>query len=117
MDIFKAFTFEAAHMLPQVPEGHKCKRLHGHSFRAEIHVTGPVEEKGWVVDFAEIKEAWQPMHGVLDHHYLNEVEGLENPTSENIARWIWAGLKPGLPGLSKIVLHETCEAGCIYTGD
>jgi 6-pyruvoyltetrahydropterin/6-carboxytetrahydropterin synthase len=117
MDIFKAFTFEAAHMLPQVPEGHKCKRLHGHSFRAEIHVTGPVEEKGWVTDFAEIKEAWQPMHGVLDHHYLNEVKGLENPTSENIARWIWVRLKPDLPGLSKIVLHETCEAGCIYMGD
>ena len=117
MDIFKAFTFEAAHMLPQVPEGHKCKRLHGHSFRVEIHVTGPVEEKGWVMDFAEIKEAWQPMHGVLDHHYLNEVKGLENPTSENIARWIWVRLKPDLPGLSKIVLHETCEAGCIYMGD
>ncbi len=117
MDIFKAFTFEAAHMLPQVPEGHKCKRLHGHSFRAEIHVTGRVGEKGWVMDFAEIKEAWQPMHGVLDHHYLNEVKGLENPTSENIARWIWVRLKPDLPGLSKIVLHETCEAGCIYMGD
>ena len=117
MDIFKVFTFEAAHMLPQVPEGHKCKRLHGHSFRAEIHVTGPVEEKGWVVDFAEIKEAWQPMHGVLDHHSLNAVKGLENPTSENIARWIWVRLKPDLPGLSKIVLHETCEAGCIYMGD
>ena len=69
------------------------------------------------MDFAEIKEAWQPMHGVLDHHYLNEVKGLENPTSENIARWIWVRLKPDLPGLSKIVLHETCEAGCIYTGD
>jgi len=117
MDIFKAFTFEAAHMLPQVPEGHKCKRLHGHSFRVEIHVTGPVEEKGWVMDFAEIKEAWQPMYGVLDHYYLNEVKGLENPTSENIARWIWVRLKPDLPGLSKIVLHETCEAGCIYMGD
>ncbi|MBL6935858.1 MAG: 6-carboxytetrahydropterin synthase QueD [Alphaproteobacteria bacterium] len=117
MDIFKAFTFEAAHMLPQVPEGHKCKRLHGHSFRAEIHVSGPVDEKGWVMDFADIKEAWQPLHAVLDHHYLNEVEGLENPTSENIARWIWARLKPELPGLSKIVLNETCEAGCIYEGE
>lgn len=104
-------------MLPQVPEGHKCKRLHGHSFRAEIHVSGPVDEKGWVMDFADIKEAWQPLHAVLDHHYLNEVEGLENPTSENIARWIWARLKPELPGLSKIVLNETCEAGCIYEGE
>ncbi|MDP7543242.1 MAG: 6-carboxytetrahydropterin synthase QueD [Alphaproteobacteria bacterium] len=116
MDIFRAFTFEAAHMLPEVPEGHKCRRLHGHSFRAEIHVTGPVDEKGWVMDFAEITQAWQPLHDVLDHHYLNEVEGLENPTSENIARWIWERLKPELPGLSKITLHETCEAGCIYEG-
>ncbi|MEE1562483.1 MAG: 6-carboxytetrahydropterin synthase QueD, partial [Alphaproteobacteria bacterium] len=107
---------EAAHMLPEVPEGHKCRRLHGHSFRAEIHVTGPVDEKGWVMDFAEITQAWQPLHDVLDHHYLNEVEGLENPTSENIARWIWERLKPELPGLSKITLHETCEAGCIYEG-
>ncbi|MEE1562801.1 MAG: 6-carboxytetrahydropterin synthase, partial [Alphaproteobacteria bacterium] len=73
MDIFRAFTFEAAHMLPEVPEGHKCRRLHGHSFRAEIHVTGPVDEKGWVMDFAEITQAWQPLHDVLDHHYLNEV--------------------------------------------
>ena len=117
MDIFKAFTFEAAHMLPQVPDGHKSKRLHGHSFRAEIHGSGPVDEKGWVMDFADIKEAWQPLHAVLDHHYLNEMEGLENPTSENIARWIWARLKPELPGLSKIVLNETCEAGCIYEGE
>jgi 6-pyruvoyltetrahydropterin/6-carboxytetrahydropterin synthase len=117
MDIFKAFTFEAAHMLPAVPEGHKCKRLHGHSFRAEIHVSGPVDEKGWVMDFADVKEAWQPLHAVLDHHYLNEIEGLENPTSENIARWIWERLKPDLPGLSKIVLNETCEAGCIYEGE
>ena len=117
MDIFKAFTFEAAHMLPQTPEGHKCRRLHGHSFRAEIHVTGAVDEKGWIMDFADIKEAWRPLYAVLDHHYLNEVEGLGNPTSENIARWIWARLKPELPGLSKIVLHETCEAGCIYQGE
>ena len=117
MDIFKAFTFEAAHMLPQTPEGHKCRRLHGHSCRAESHVTGAVDEKGWIMDFADIKEAWRPLYAVLDHHYLNEVEGLGNPTSENIARWIWARLKPELPGLSKIVLHETCEAGCIYQGE
>ena len=117
MDIFKAFTFEAAHMLTEVPEGHKCRRLHGHSFRAEVHVSGPVDEKGWVMDFADIKEAWLPIHADLDHHYLNEIKGLENPTSENIARWIWARMKPELPGLSKIVLHETCEAGCIYEGD
>lgn len=118
MDIFKAFTFEAAHHLPNVPDGHKCKRLHGHSFRAELHISGPIDgELGWVQDFADVKGAFQPLYDRLDHHYLNEIEGLENPTSENIARWIWRKLKPELPGLSKIVLHETCTAGCVYRGE
>ncbi|MDX1933855.1 MAG: 6-carboxytetrahydropterin synthase QueD [Capsulimonadales bacterium] len=118
MDIFKVFTFEAAHRLPNVPPGHKCARLHGHSFRVELHVTGDVGgETGWVMDFADIKEAFRPIHERLDHYYLNEIEGLENPTSENIARWIWTRLKPRLPGLSRIVLHETCTSGCVYTGD
>ena len=118
MDIFKSITFEAAHRLPNVPEGHKCARLHGHSFRVEIHVSGPIDaQTGWVVDFADVKAAFKPLFAQLDHHYLNEIEGLENPTSEVIARWIWQRLKPALPGLSEIVLHETCTAGCRYTGD
>lgn len=118
MEIFKEFTFEAAHLLPKTPEGHKCRRLHGHSFRVAIHVKGNVgEESGWIIDFAEIKEAFQPIFKRLDHNYLNEVEGLENPTSENIARWIWKHLKPDLPQLCKIVLHETCDAGCVYHGE
>ena len=117
MEIFKAFTFEAAHRLPNVPEGHKCARLHGHSFRVEIHVRGPIgEQSGWVMDFAEIKAAFAPIYDRLDHHYLNEIEGLENPTSERLARWIWNSLAPDLPMLSKIVVHETCTTGCIYEG-
>lgn len=117
MDIFKEFTFEAAHRLPNVPPGHKCARLHGHSFRAEIHVRGGVDPKlGWVMDFADIKSAFQPFYDQLDHHYLNEVEGLENPTSENLARWIWDRLVPHLPGLSRVVVRETCTSGCLYTG-
>jgi 6-pyruvoyltetrahydropterin/6-carboxytetrahydropterin synthase len=117
MEIFKEFTFEAAHRLPNVPPGHKCARLHGHSFRAEIHVRGGVEpELGWVMDFADIKSAFQPFYDQLDHHYLNEVEGLENPTSENLARWIWDRLVPLLPGLSRVVVRETCTSGCVYTG-
>lgn len=118
VEIFKIFTLEAAHHLPNVPPGHKCRRLHGHSFRIEIHVAGPVEEKsGWIMDFADLSRAFQPVYEQLDHHYLNEIEGLENPTSEHLARWIWRRLKPGLPALSRVVVRETCTAGCIYRGE
>jgi len=118
MEIFREFGFEAAHRLPNVPPGHKCARLHGHSFRVELHARGVVAaESGWVMDFARIKEAFAPLHERLDHHYLNEIEGLENPTSENLARWIWRRLRPALPELSAIVVRETCATGCIYRGD
>jgi len=116
-EIFKEFTFEAAHRLPHVPAGHKCGRLHGHSFRLALHVAGPVEpESGWLMDFAELKERFAPLNDRLDHHYLNEIDGLENPTSENIARWIWDRLKPALPQLSQVVVQETCTSGAIYRG-
>ena len=118
MEIFKILRFEAAHLLPNAPEGHKCGRLHGHSYRVEVHVAGPVgEESGWVIDFAEIKAAFKPLLKQLDHRYLNEIEGLENPTSEVLVRWIWRRLKPELPGLSKLVLFETCTAGTVYRGE
>src|SRR5690606_1764938 len=98
MDIFKTFTIEAAHRLPNVPPGHKCARLHGHSFVVEVHVSGePGADSGWVMDFGDIKAAFRPLYERLDHHYLNEVEGLENPTSERLAVWIWERLKPALP--------------------
>jgi 6-pyruvoyltetrahydropterin/6-carboxytetrahydropterin synthase len=117
MEIFKVFTIEAAHRLPHVPPGHKCARLHGHSFRVEVHVRGRVgEHTGWVMDFADIKAAFQPLFDQLDHRYLNEVEGLSNPTSENLARWIWERLSPRLPLLSKVVVGETCTSGCGYRG-
>lgn len=118
MDVFKTFTFEAAHVLPNVPKGHKCARLHGHSFRVEVHVSGEVgDDTGWVMDFADIKQATDPVRDALDHRYLNDIEGLENPTSENVARYIWNALKPRLPALSKLVVHETCTAGCVYRGE
>ena len=95
MEIYKEFSIEAAHRLPHVPEGHKCARLHGHSFQVSIHVSGEVEpQAGWVMDFADIKAAFRPIYERLDHHYLNDISGLENPTSENLARWIWHELKP-----------------------
>ena len=118
MDVFRVFQVEAAHRLPNVPEGHKCARLHGHSFRIEVHVSGAVgEREGWVMDFADLKKTFRPLYEQLDHHYLNDIEGLENPTSENLAKWVWRRLAPELEGLSKIVVQETCNAGCAYYGE
>ncbi|MCE7976606.1 MAG: 6-carboxytetrahydropterin synthase QueD [Nitrospira sp. NTP1] len=118
MEIFREFTFEAAHLLPHVPENHKCRRLHGHSFRVQLHIRGEVDVvTGWIMDFSDIKKSFQPIHEQLDHRYLNDIEGLSNPTSENLARWIWKRLLPSLPLLSKVVVCETCTTGCIYTGE
>ena len=118
MEIFKAFHIEAAHRLPNVPEGHKCARLHGHSFLVRVSVDGPVgEHTGWVMDFADLKAAFRPLHDRLDHRYLNEIAGLENPTSEVLAAWIWRELRPALPGLAEIEVRETCTSGCIYRGE
>ena len=117
IEIWKEFGFEAAHRLPNVPAGHKCARLHGHSFVVEVHVRGPIDPTlGWVMDFAELKAAWKPLHEALDHNYLNDLPGLENPTSEVLATWIWARLAPSLPLLSRIVVRETCTSGCVYLG-
>ncbi len=118
MEIFKVFTFEAAHRLPNVPPEHKCSRLHGHSFVARVYLTGSVGERsGWVMDFAEVKAAFQPLCDQLDHNYLNDIAGLENPTSENIAKHIWGFLAPKLHGLSSVEVQETCTSGCIYRGE
>ena len=118
MEIYKDFTFEAAHRLPNVPEGHKCARLHGHSFRVRVTVQGPLQPRiGWVMDFADLKQAFRPILDQLDHRYLNEIAGLENPTSEELARWIWRALRPALPGLSAIEVRETCTSGCVYRGE
>ncbi|MBD8898687.1 6-carboxytetrahydropterin synthase QueD [Rhodanobacter sp. DHG33] len=115
MRIFKIFQIEAAHRLPNVPPGHKCARLHGHSFRVEVHVAGePDAHSGWVMDFADVKSAFAPLFEQLDHHYLNDIEGLENPTSEMLARWIFQRLAPRLPGLDEVVVHETCTSGASY---
>ena len=117
MDLFADFTFEAAHRLPNVPPEHKCARLHGHSFRVRVTVTGPVDQKlGWVIDFADVKRAFAPLDAMLDHRYLNEIEGLENPTSEVLAIWLWERLKPRLPMLSAVEVRETCTVGCTYRG-
>ena len=117
VEIFREFTFEAAHRLPLVPADHKCARLHGHSYRVAVHAAGPVDPAtGWLVDFGELKAAFEPISKRLDHYYLNEIDGLENPTSELLAQWIWNELAPALPVLSAITVRETCTSGCTYRG-
>lgn len=113
----REFTFEAAHRLPNVPEGHKCARLHGHSFRINLVCEGEVDERtGWLIDFAQIKQAFAPVYDQLDHRYLNDVEGLANPTAEHLAMWIWSKTKPRLPQLAEVGVAETCATGCVYRG-
>ncbi len=117
MEVFREFSFDSAHFLPLSPEGHKCRRLHGHTFHIGLHVGGPVDpERGWILAFADIEAAFDPLHEALDHRLLNDVEGLENPTSEHLAVWIWDRLTPSLPGLTRVVVKETCNSGCIYEG-
>ena len=117
MELFTDFRFEAAHLLPKVPEGHKCARLHGHSYHIRITIEGEVDpETGWIMDFDVISQAFDPLLQQLDHYYLNDIEGLENPTSENLCRWIWTRLKPALPELTEVEVRETCDAGCRYHG-
>ncbi|MFH0988982.1 MAG: 6-carboxytetrahydropterin synthase QueD [bacterium] len=118
MEIFEEFSFEASHRLPNVPDGHKCKQLHGHSYRVVVHLEGPVDPHvGWVVDFWDVGKICKPVIEKLDHRCLNDVEGLENPTSEYIARWIWDHVKPSMPLLNKVVVKESATSGCIYRGE
>lgn len=117
MELFKDFTFEAAHRLPNVPADHKCARLHGHSYQVTVHLEGDVDPTtGWVLDFGDISSAAKPVINELDHQYLNEIDGLENPTSEVLAAWLWDRLAPLLAQLSQISVRETCTAGCAYRG-
>lgn len=115
--LVKELRFEAAHRLPKVPPGHKCARLHGHSFKIELTVSGLVNpDTGWFIDYDVLEAVWRPLYEQLDHHYLNEIEGLENPTSEYLARFIWNRMKPALPALERVTVHETCDARCEYEG-
>lgn len=117
VELVKDFTFEAAHWLPNVPDGHKCRRIHGHSFRGQVSVLGPLDERtGWVMDFGDLRAAVQPILETLDHYLLNEIEGLENPTSEILCVWIWKRLQSSLPLLHRVTIQETCTSRCHYYG-
>ena len=116
-ELAKTFRFESAHRLPHVPDGHKCGRLHGHSFRFEVVVTGDLDaQTGWVLDYGDISDVVRPIVDALDHRYLNDIPGLENPTSEVLCAWLWQKLAGGLPGLSAITVRETCTTACTYRG-
>lgn len=117
VELVKDFRFEAAHYLPNLPDGHKCRRMHGHSFRGEIAVRGPIDpHTGWLIDFADLKQVVGPIVSRLDHFLLNEIDGLENPTSERLAMWIWEQIAPSLPQLHRVTIEETCTSRCNYFG-
>lgn len=117
VELVKDFRFEAAHFLPNVPEAHKCRRIHGHSYHGEVAVRGPLDPQlGWVMDFADLRGAIDPVVGALDHYLLNEIEGLENPTAEVLAVWIWRRLAPQLPNLYRVTIKETCTSRCHFFG-
>ena len=119
VELNRDYAFEAAHRLPKVAPGHPCARMHGHSFRFEVVVSGEIDpDKGWLLDFDQISSVVEPLvRGELDHRSLNDVPGLENPTSEMLCAWLWTRLSPLLPGFSAITVHETCTARCTYRGD
>lgn len=115
VELTKAFRFEAAHYLPKVPEGHRCARMHGHSYRVEVGVAAPVDpELGWVMDFADISGTAAPVLAELDHQLLNDVPGLDNPTSELLATWLGERLVPSIPGLAYVRVSETPTSSCTY---
>lgn len=118
VELRKEYRFEAAHFLPHVPAGHKCARMHGHSYRVELSLSGPVDPKtGWLIDFSDIDELWEPLQRQFDHHVLNEVPDLGNPTCENLAVFVWQQMRPRLRELSAVTIWETTDACCVYRGD
>ncbi|MDW3211258.1 MAG: 6-carboxytetrahydropterin synthase QueD [Reichenbachiella sp.] len=117
MVIYKKFAFDSAHFLPNVPEGHKCKNMHGHTYNLTVYLEGDLDtELQWVMDFKELKDVVKPVIESIDHQLLNDIEGLENPTAERIVVWIWEQIQPKLPLLSKLELNETPTSGAIYEG-
>jgi 6-pyruvoyltetrahydropterin/6-carboxytetrahydropterin synthase len=117
MEIYKEFSFDSAHFLPNVPEGHKCKNMHGHTYRLRVFIEGNIDPHlGWIMDFKELKDCIGPVIELLDHNLINNIEGLENPTAENITVWIWNRIRPKLPLLSRVELYETPTTGVLYAG-
>ena len=118
MIVYKKFHIESARSLPNLPDKHPCSQVHGHSFEIILKVYGELNEKtGFIIDFQEIEDSFNPIRNLLDHAYLNDIKGLENPTSENMCKYIWEEIKPKISGLVEIEIKETYSTGCIYRGD
>lgn len=118
IELFREFTIESARQLPKLPADHPCARMHGHTFRIQVYIQGSIDtQSGWIMDFASLDEQLQALRLEIDHRVLNDIPGLENPTTELLARWLWQRLQPGLPGLSRIVLSENPHSGCVYSGE
>jgi 6-pyruvoyltetrahydropterin/6-carboxytetrahydropterin synthase len=118
IELVRSFTFQAAHFLPNVPEEHKCRQMHGHAYRVEVSLRGPVNpETGWLVDFGDIAKILDPIRTELDHTILNEITGLENPTAEILSAWIWTRVVPGLSQLNRVSVFESENSGCHYYGE
>ncbi|MBU1699208.1 MAG: 6-carboxytetrahydropterin synthase QueD [Candidatus Eisenbacteria bacterium] len=118
VELVRTFTFQAAHYLPKVSEDHKCRHMHGHAYRVEVSLRGPVNpETGWLVDFGEIAIVLDPIRKELDHTILNEIPGLENPTAEILSAWIWQRVTAGIPYLHRVSVFESENSGCHYLGD
>jgi len=118
MIIFKKFTFDSAHFLPHVPHTHKCRETHGHTYLLTVYIEGGlVNHLEWVMDFADLKKVIEPVIDSVDHKLLNNIPGLENPTCEILAVWLWKQIKPHIPQLKKIELNETPTSGAIYEGE
>ena len=118
MTIFKQFTFDSAHFLPNVPETHKCRGIHGHTYKLTVFLEGPLDPQlAWVADFGDIKREVKAVVDLVDHKLLNDIPGLENPTCEVVAIWIWNKIKSSIPLLKRIELHETPTSGVIYEGN
>jgi 6-pyruvoyltetrahydropterin/6-carboxytetrahydropterin synthase len=117
-ELRSSFGFEAAHYLPAVAPDHRCRRVHGHSYMIQVRVRGPIAQPyAWVIDLGMIEASCEQISRELDHRLLNDIPGLENPTSEMLARWVWRKLARDLPGLTAVVVHETQNSSCVYRGD
>jgi 6-pyruvoyltetrahydropterin/6-carboxytetrahydropterin synthase len=118
MIIYKKITFDSAHFLPHVPIRNKCKNVHGHTYTLTIFIEGaPPAHEGWVIDYGDLKKIITLVIDQVDHHLLNDLPGLENPTSEILAIWLWNKIRLLLPALKRIELSETATSGVIYEGE